>query len=103
MAMSRRLGRMPAMPVGAPLSGPGGRVISGKAKGTGWATLFALACLVGCRWPQVHEAPVPFAKRLTWNGRLAERIADSIPSDTGFSGACIHIQRLEFPGSEVPL
>ena len=59
--------------------------------------------MVGCRWPQLHEAPVPWAKRLTWYGRPADRITDSIPSDTVFSGACIRIQRLEFPGSDAPL
>lgn len=68
----------------------------------GCAISFALANLIGCRWPQVHEAPVPLAKRLTWDGRPAERIADSIPADTVFSGACIHLQRLEFPGSVAP-
>ena len=77
-------------------------MIPGKAAGIGWAVSFALAGLIGCRWPQNREAPLPLAQRLTWYGRSAERIADSIPSDTVFSGACIRIQRLNFTGSNGP-
>jgi hypothetical protein len=90
------------MPVGAPLSGSGGRVKPGKTQRTGWAVMLALASLIGCRWPQVREAPVPLAKRLTWYGRAAERVNDSTPADTAFAGACTHFQSLEFPGTDAP-
>jgi hypothetical protein len=77
-------------------------VIPGKAARAGWAVSFALASLIGCRWTQDREAPLPLAQRLTWYGRSAERVTDSIPADTVSSGACIRIQRLDFPGSEAP-
>lgn len=63
------------------------------------AALSALAVLAGCLWPQPAAAPKPFPQKLTWCGRPAGLILDSLPSDTGNPAACIRVQRLEFPGA----
>ncbi|MBW8888168.1 MAG: hypothetical protein JF616_10475 [Fibrobacteres bacterium] len=64
--------------------------------------LSVLPILAGCLWPQPAAAPKPLSQRLTWCGRQAGLILDSVPSDTGNPSACIRIQRLEFPGATTP-
>lgn len=61
-----------------------------------------LSVLAGCEWPHRTDPPKPFSQSLTWCGRPAASIRDSIPADTGRAGACIRIQRLEFPGASTP-
>jgi len=62
----------------------------------------ALFMLAGCLWPQPTAAPKPLSQRLTWCGRQAVLVLDSVPSDTGNPAACARIQRLEFPGATTP-
>jgi len=62
----------------------------------------AILALAGCQRASQAEAPKPAAERMTWCGRQAGSLRDSVPADTAAAGACIRIHRLEFPGTEVP-
>src|SRR6185369_11994870 len=98
MGMPRQVRGMFAMPVGAPMPGPGG-VLKTRLFAS---FLSALTLLMGCLWKQPADAPLPLSRRLTWCGRPAGAIQDSVPSDTADPGACVRVEHLEFPGSPKP-
>ncbi len=81
---------------------PGRRFFAVARSAMRLAAVLALLMVVGCRWPYRSDPPKPLSRKLTWCGRQAALIRDSIPSDTSDPAACIRVQRLEFPGSAAP-
>lgn len=62
--------------------------------------ILIIACLMSSCRQNLNETPRTLPQGLSWCGRSASLIRDSVPADTSAPDACLGVHLLEFPGAE---